>query len=308
MVDITVLTDRRYYEPETITPYIQNILDEYNYLKIALEELGFSVNRTFWDNEDYDWTQTKAVVFRTVWDYFERIDEFQSWLQNVNKQTILINSLSLVQWNIDKHYLRDLSENGIAIVPTHYVDRGKYLTLASICEINSWQHIVIKPAISGAAFHTYKIMASEIEANEELFTKLVSERDMLVQEYLPTISTRGEASLMVFNGEYTHSILKKAKIGDFRVQDDFGGTVHPYEPTSEEIRFAEKVFAACDVVPAYGRADIVWDEEGNHLLSELEIIEPELWVRNNPSSAKTFALGIKNMLELEANRQKGDVR
>jgi hypothetical protein len=131
---------------------------------------------------------------------------------------------------------------------------------------------------------------------------------MLVQEYLPTITTRGEASLMVFNGSFTHAVLKKAKIGDYRVQDDFGGTVHLYHPTSKEIQFAEKVFAACEIVPAYGRADIVWDEDGNHLLSELEIIEPELWVRNNPDSAKIFARGIKNMLESESMRLKEDAR
>ena len=101
---------------------------------------------------------------------------------------------------------------------------------------------------------------------------------------------------MVFNGKFTHAILKKAKAGDFRVQDDFGGTVHPYEPTAPEIAFAEAVFAACDILPAYGRADIVWDEDGNHLLSELEIIEPELWMRNHPPSAKHFAEGIKRML------------
>lgn len=297
MVDITVLTDYRYYKPEKITPYIQNILDEYRYLKVAMEELGYSVTRTYWDNSDYDWTQTKAILFRTVWDYFERIDEFQIWLEKVRAQTLLINPFSLVQWNIDKHYLRDLSEKGIVIVPTHYVDKGSYQTLAEVCDINSWKHVVIKPAISGAAFHTYKIMASELAANEELFRKLVMERDMLVQEYLSTISINGEASLMVFNGEFTHAILKRAKIGDFRVQDDFGGTIHPYEPTPEEIAFAESVFNACDILPAYGRADIVWDEEGNHLLSELEIIEPELWVRNNPSSAKIFAKGVKRMME-----------
>lgn len=296
MVDITVLTDHRYHEPEVITPYIQNILDEYDYLRNALEEIGLTVRRINWDDPNYDWSKTRAVVFRTVWDYFERYDEFQQWLDVVNGQTKLINPLSLIQWNIDKHYLSDLQKKGVAIVPTFFVDTGSYISIAEVCEMQDWKDVVIKPAISGAAFHTYKIMKDEIASNEALFKSLVGERDMLVQEYLPTITTRGEASLMVFNGKYTHAILKKAKSGDFRVQDDFGGTVHPYEPTSEEISFAESVFRACDPLPAYGRADIVWDEAGNHLLSELEIIEPELWVRNNPSSARHFAEGIKRML------------
>ena len=29
----------------------------------------------------------------------------------------------------------------------------------------------------------------------------------------------------MINGQFTHAVLKKAKPGDFRVQDDFGGTV-----------------------------------------------------------------------------------
>jgi glutathione synthase/RimK-type ligase-like ATP-grasp enzyme len=297
MTDVTILTDRRYYLPKKITPYVRNILDESNLLKNALEQCGLTVERTYWDNPDYNWSQTRAVVFRTVWDYFERIDEFREWLVKVNSETKLINSLELVEWNIDKHYLIDLREKGIDIVPTVFVDTGSYRSLENVCAETGWEHIVIKPAVSGAAFHTYKITKEEIPSREALFKKLVSERDMLVQPFIATIPDRGEASLMVFNGEYTHAILKKARTGDFRVQDDFGGTVHPYTPTQAEIEFANSVFSACDELPAYGRADIVWDEQGNHLLSELEIIEPELWIRNHPPAAIPFAEGIKRRLK-----------
>lgn len=296
MVDITVLTDLRYHKPKVITPYIQNIFDEYEYLRDALIGLGFTVTRTYWDDPDYDWSATRAVVFRTIWDYFERYEEFIVWARSIQHKTILINPLSLVEWNIDKHYLQDLEQKGIAIVKTHFVDSGNHQSLAEVCKTNHWKNIVIKPAISGAAFHTYKMLQQDIEDGEVLFKSLVSERDMLVQEYLPTITTRGEASLMVFNGKYTHAIIKRAKPGDFRVQDDFGGTVHPYQPMPGEIEFAEQVFASCNPLPAYGRADIVWDEAGNFLLSELEIIEPELWVRNYPPAAISFAEGIKRFL------------
>ena len=135
-------------------------------------------------------------------------------------------------------------------------------------------------------------MAAEVSQNESLFKQLTKERDMLVQPYINTSTHKGEASLMLFNGKYTHAILKKAKPGDFRVQDDFGGTVHPYMPTTNEIELAHKAFAACAFMPAYGRADMVWDEDGNPLISELEIIEPELWIRNFPDAAHTFAEGI----------------
>lgn len=296
MTDITLLTCRAYYKPDNITPYIQNILLEQELLKSAFEAQGLKVDITYWDNPSYEWQQTKSVLFRTVWDYFERFDEFWDWLEQVKTKTRLINSYELIKWNIDKHYLRDLKNNGIQVVPTYFADRGNNISLQEIANLNDWKHIVIKPAISASAFNTYKIINDEIEQKEQLFHELLQTHDMLVQPFFPTISELGEASLMVFGGKFTHAILKKAKAGDFRVQDDFGGTVHDYNPTQEEIKFAEKVFQSCTSLPIYGRVDIVWDSNKHIYLSELEIIEPELWIRNRPESANKIAEAVNKIL------------
>lgn len=296
MTDITLLTCRAYYKPDNVTPYIQNILLEQELLKSAFEAQGLKVDITYWDNPSYEWQQTKSVLFRTVWDYFERFDEFWDWLEQVKTKTRLINSYELIKWNIDKHYLRDLKNNGIQVVPTYFADRGNNISLQEIANLNDWKHIVIKPAISASAFNTYKIINDEIEQKEQLFHELLQTHDMLVQPFFPTISELGEASLMVFGGKFTHAILKKAKAGDFRVQDDFGGTVHDYNPTQEEIKFAEKVFQSCTSLPIYGRVDIVWDSNKHIYLSELEIIEPELWIRNMPESANKIAEAVNKIL------------
>ena len=296
MTDITLLTCRAYYKPDNITPYIQNILLEQELLKSAFESQGLKVDITYWDNPSYEWQQTKSVLFRTVWDYFERFDEFWEWLEQVKTKTRLINSYELIKWNIDKHYLRDLKNNDIQVVPTYFADRENNISLQEIANLNDWKHIVIKPAISASAFNTYKITNDEIEQKEQLFHELLQTHDMLVQPFFPTISELGEASLMVFGGKFTHAILKKAKAGDFRVQDDFGGTVHDYNPTQEEIKFAEKVFQSCTSLPIYGRVDIVWDSNKHIYLSELEIIEPELWIRNRPESANKIAEAVNKIL------------
>jgi glutathione synthase/RimK-type ligase-like ATP-grasp enzyme len=297
MTDVTILTERRYFKPDTVTPYIANILKEYSLLKEALEGEGLLVNRTSWDNPEFDFTKTRAVVFRTIWDYFERFDEFFPWLRELDGKTMLINPLKLIEWNIDKHYLADLNARGFATVPTIFVDRGKDIALNEVCRQEGWEQVVIKPAVSGAGFETYKIDKEQLDRHEALFARLVTERDMLVQPFVSSIIEKGEASLMVFGGQYTHAILKKAKPGDFRVQDDFGGSVHPYQPTAGEIELAIALFRDIDPVPAYGRVDIVWDETGNALISELEIIEPELWLRNHPPAAADFAKAIKRQLD-----------
>ena len=296
MTDITLLTCRAYYKPDNVTPYIQNILLEQELLKSAFEAQGLKVDITYWDNPTYEWQETKSVFFRTIWDYFERFDEFWEWLEQVKTKTRLINSYELIKWNIDKHYLKDLSSWGIETVPTYFADKGCNMKLHEIAKRNQWKDLVIKPAISASAFKTYKILANEIQANEKLFNSLVQERNMLVQPYFETITQLGEASLMVFDGKFTHAILKKAQPGDFRVQDDFGGTVHNYIPTKAEINFAEKVFETCNTKPVYGRVDIVWDNDKNFYLSELEIIEPELWIRNYPKCAERIAEAVDKIL------------
>ena len=295
-IDVTILTCQKYLNPKVITTYEQNILDERKLITQALEDLGLKVHCAAWDDTEYDWSQTRSVVFRTIWDYFERYDEFSAWLEIVKTKTQLVNSYELIQWNIDKHYLKDLQSKGLAIVPTEYVDTGSYRSIAEVCLERDWQDVVIKPAIAGGAFHTHKVLEFERADYEEVFENLVAERDMLIQPFVPTISSRGEASLMVFNGKFTHAILKKPKQGDYRVQDDWGGTVHPYSPTQEEITFAEDCFKACSTMPAYGRADILWGKNGDILLGELEIVEPELWIRNDPASARQFAQGVLEAL------------
>ena len=296
MTDITLLTCRAYYKPDNVTPYIQNILLEQELLKSAFEAQGLKVDITYWDNPTYEWQETKSVLFRTIWDYFERFNEFWEWLEQVKTKTRLINSYELIKWNIDKHYLKDISSWGIETVPTYFADKGCKMKLHEIAKRNQWKDLVIKPAISASAFKTYKILANEIQANEKLFNSLVQERNMLVQPYFETITQLGEASLMVFDGKFTHAILKKAQPGDFRVQDDFGGTVHNYIPTKAEINFAEKVFETCKTKPVYGRVDIVWDNDKNFYLSELEIIEPELWIRNYPKCAERIAEAVDKIL------------
>ncbi|HPI10956.1 MAG TPA: hypothetical protein PLK63_07945 [Catalimonadaceae bacterium] len=287
--DFTLLTDSRYLDPKPESEYISNIFEEDRLLTEALNSLGFSVQRTNWDNQEMDWKTTRFAVFRTTWDYFERFPEFQKWLETTQHNTTFVNPVTTIQWNLDKHYLTDLHLKGIAIPPTIFIEPGDQRSLTTIAVETGWKECIVKPAVSGAARHTYRFRPHQTEHLETIYSELIREESMLIQPYLDSITEKGEVSMVLFGGMFSHAVLKKAKLGDFRVQDDFGGTLHPFEPTEEMILLAEKATQCVEPIPMYARVDLVWDLNDTVCVSELELVEPELWMRRMPESAMSFA-------------------
>jgi len=296
MFDIVILTDHRYVNPEKADWYTRQVLDEDGLLQTALENKGLKVCKKDWADKSFDWRTTKYAIFRTTWDYFERFDEFFIWLEETKNKTTFINPSEVINWNIDKHYLQDLAKNNINIAPTLFIEKKDTISLKQLFEKTNWNEAVLKPAISGAARHTYRINLSNCSEIESVFQKLIIGESMLFQEFLNNITTQGEISLILIGGKYTHAVKKIAKKGDFRVQDDHGGRVEKYTPTKEEIEFAGNCLESSPFNPMYARVDLVYDNNNEPSLSELELIEPELWFRNNPISANILAEDIFNLI------------
>ena len=295
MFDIVILTDKRYINPTIKNWYTNQVLLEDKILQDALEKKGLRVCRKDWSDTDFDWNSTKHSIFRTTWDYFERFDEFFSWIQKTKIKTNLINSSKIINWNIDKHYLRDLAKNGVNIIPSLFIKKETKVTLSELFEKTRWTEAVIKPTISGAARHTYRINPKNCKDYEYIFQCLIKEESMLFQEFMKSIIFNGEISLIMIGGEHTHAVKKIAKKDDFRVQDDHGGTVEKHTATNQEICFAKKCLEASPFKPIYARVDIVYDNKNQPCLVELELIEPELWFRKNPKSANRLAEEIFNI-------------
>ena len=294
--NVVLLTDSRYVKPKKINAYIKNVLYEDSLVQKSLEGNNLKVCRLAWDDPDFDWSSTKFALFRTTWDYFDRFDEFSVWLDKVSKETKLLNTESIVRWNIDKHYLLDLENKGIHCTPTLFIEKGESKTLAQLHEQKNWKETVLKPVISGAARHTYKLNEENLHSFETIFKELIHQEAFMLQPFQKNIVDKGEFSLIIIDGKYTHAVLKVAKKGDFRVQDDFGGTVHRYIPTKKEIDFAESAVMVCNPKPIYARVDMFTDNNGQLAVSELELIEPELWFRNNLDAADKLALAIKKLI------------
>ena len=290
-VDVALLTDRRWTAAVAAADdwYLGNILADDRLLIESLKRRGVSAARVDWADPKIDWRRFRAAVFRTTWDYFDRQAEFATWLDRVAGMTQLVNDAATVRWNLDKHYLADLALRGVPVVPTRFVERGSAAGLAAILAAEGWEEGVVKPAVSGGARHTHRFNRQSAPPLEPLISGLLAEEAFLVQPFEPGIVTHGEDTLVLVGGRFTHALTKRAKEGDFRVQDDHGGTVHPCQPEPEQIVLAEQALAACATVPSYGRVDMVRDRKGEWVVMELELIEPELWLLRHPPAADALA-------------------
>lgn len=292
--DIALVSERRFVgrEPAPDDWYLRNILHDDRLLTDALAAHGLAARRVDWSDPSVDWGAFRLAVFRTTWDYFDRLPEFTAWLRRAEREVRFINDARTVWWNLDKHYLGDLERRGVAIVPSLYHEAGSAETLPQLLARSGWPEGVLKPCVSGAARHTYRVNTENAAALQERLAPVLAAEAFIYQPFVHDIQVGGERSLMVLDGVATHAVQKVPKAGDFRVQDDHGGSWSPYLPTDEEIAFAQRAVAAVEPRPQYGRVDIVRGNDGQLQLMELELIEPELWLRSSPEAAARLAAAI----------------
>ncbi len=278
--------------------YLANILRDDALLAQAFESQGIGTRRVSWTDRSVRWNDFRCAILRTTWDYHNRVEEFSQWLHFVNSQTALCNPFQMIQWNIDKHYLHALAEKGSPVVPTKYLEPGTVCDLARHFDELAVSEAVIKPCISAGARHTYRFSRERCKEIESIIEPLLAREAFMLQPFVPQVLQTGEDTLMVAGGRFTHAVRKRPKAGDFRVQDDYGGTFVAHTPTDLQIQVAEEAMARVPWLPMYGRVDMVESSDGTPWIMEVELIEPELWIRSHPDSASLFAQAIIDGMQL----------
>lgn len=262
----------------------------------ALVTAGWRVEIAPWDDPAVEWDSFRAVVLRATWDYHLRPQEFRNWLDHCRTiDARLYNPPELVDWNIHKAYLVDLAKQGIPVVPTQILQQNKRYDLASLLEAKDWHEVVIKPAISATAHQTFRASRADVGAASARLQGYLKDADFLVQPFVPEITLAGEFSFQFFNGEFSHAVLKQAQPGDFRVQGDFGGSIQPFTPSQP---FLAQVTHVADTITQpwlYARIDGV-DVEGDFVVMEVELIEPELFLEQKAGAAEKMARALRKLI------------
>lgn len=265
-------------------------------LVAALEELGVDSRPAVWSDASIDWLAFDALVVRSPWDYFERLDEFRRWLDDrIASGVLMCNASEIIAWNFDKRYLEDLAAAGVPLVPTIVVARGGSPDVVALARARGWDEIVVKPTISGGAYRTHRFRLSEADAYRDDIARTLVDRGILIQPFLPEILSAGELSLLFFDGVFSHAVCKRPKDGDYRVQFQFGGTTETVDVSDECIAGARACVAACPALPVYARVDGVL-REGTFTLMELEVFEPLMFLDKHPEAPSRFARAIRDRL------------
>ena len=252
-----------------------------------LAALGWDVDEVPWQS-NVEWDTYDAVYICTPWDYPEHLEQFLAVLRAIDaSRALLLNDLSLVQWNLQKTYLRDIEDRGGAIVPSTWYNHFESAS-AFFAEHGS-NKLVIKPTVGANAMDTFVLTNPVGPKLEEQLRATFRQRDFFVQPFIANIQSEGEYSLFFFNGEYSHAILKTPEDGDFRVQEEHGADIKSVQPPAGLLETGTKLFASIEPLPVYGRGDWVRGNDDRWLLMELELIEPSLYLRTDRGAAARFA-------------------
>lgn len=282
---------------------LSNFVADDELLVEPLRRLGHAAEFVPW-RAAVQWRDYDGVVIRTTWDYQNHLPAFMSVLREIETQTRLANPLEIVKWNVDKKiYLQDIEKRGEKIVPTIWSD-NKFDSR----QIEAWfeqlqtDELVIKPTIGANAQHTYRLRRGAVDAGE--LSKAFDDRSCMVQAFMRGIVEEGEFSLFYFDGEYSHTILKTPKTGDFRVQEEHGGIIQSTQPTADLLATGEKIMQDISPTPLYARVDFVRRGDDAFAVVELELIEPSMYLRLAAHAPQMFAKAIDRWL-LQNNSRTG---
>lgn len=250
-----------------------------------------------WNDTSIDWKKFDCLLLRSIWDYHLHVEGFFKWLKTLEEiQVRTLNSLSVVNWNRHKFYLREMERKGVKIIPTLFIDKTTDFSLAEL-KGKGWEQAVIKPAVSANSFLTESFSLTEITTIEKKFHSLAIERDFLVQSFMPEVQSSGEVSLVFFDKQYSHAVVKLPAQGDFRVQEEHGGKTISFNPTPSVIDTATNILSWIQEDLLYARVDGVI-RDGEFILMELELIEPELFFHFDKESTKRFVEAVLKILVL----------
>jgi glutathione synthase/RimK-type ligase-like ATP-grasp enzyme len=249
-----------------------------------LQAKSVDAGAVYWDEPDVDWSTFDLIVIRSTWDYSLRHDEFFSWVDRSSSVTHMLNPPRVLRWNAYKDmYMRELAAKDLPVVPTTVVRCGEPIDLPEV-------EFVVKPNVGGGSRGAGRYRPAD--AGEALaHVRQIHDLGLvaMIQPYVETVDRHGERALVFINGTFVHAIRKGpvlspgARSGQLRVAHP---GVRVYSPSPAELALAKSALALAPEADRllYGRVDLVSVDGHDPMIMELELVEPNLFLKYHQSS------------------------
>ena len=160
---------------------LADLTDDDRPLVGALARLGLSAAPAVWDDPAVDWSRARLAVIRSPWDYADRRADFLAWVDSAASLVRVENPPDVLRWNTSKTYLRAMEADGIAIVPTLWLERGFTGDAGRLLRERGWSEAVVKPVVSAGARNTFRVAA--VDATPTV-ARLAPAHELMLQPYL----------------------------------------------------------------------------------------------------------------------------
>lgn len=237
-----------------------------------------------------------VVILKSIWGYYLNYREFLKKISVLKKKNIkLINDYKFIYWNIDKYkYLSELKH--INAVPTELLDFKNTKTPSEIRNIIlkankklGTDTLVIKPCISESGYLTFKYDKTKENKTTIALLKKNKQLNFVAQPYRPNILT-GELSAVIINGIPLYGIKRFPGIFSEKLDPKYirfnnlpSGIKHEVDILKI---FLLKKFGA---FPNICRVDFLKVSNTGYEISEVELIDPDLFFRHIPDGMRKKA-------------------
>ena len=259
----------------------------------AVRATGIAVDEVCWDDASIDWSTYEQVVIRSTWDYHRHHDEFMQWVRAVSTVSTISNSLDVITWNTDKHYLAEVAEMGLPVVPTRFIEPSDTDWLDDVSMLLAKGDVVVKPTISAGSNDTER--HSNIDVAQKHINELLSaQRSVMLQPYMADVDVESETGLVFIDGKFSHAFAKGALLAQTKNMTSglyAEEEISIRQPTDDQLLIGER--AAKWLTSRFGkllyaRVDLLPTAHGPVII-ELELTEPSLYLLLHPDAATDLA-------------------
>lgn len=251
----------------------------------AFIDRGHEVDLKAWDDPSWNASEFDAVVIRSTWNYPISVNAFRQWISATAEKTTLLNPADILLGNLEKTYLNDLAARGIPVVASKWINTDDAESLAFTGKS------VLKPTIGAGSMDTKVFEAHELEEAREWLKSMGPNRNFMIQPYMSSVDHEGEQSIVMIGDIPSHRIHKHP-----RFADGHENVEGPFEVCDEFAFIAKRAIEPIRDRLLYARVDLMLDNAGEWVVSELELVEPSLFFRQKPGALQLLVDRTEHLL------------